>query len=59
MRNIIVRMTPLLARNEVNLALENGLEQLSRVLEISAQDRPAGATAENQLPDKIIEEKGP
>jgi hypothetical protein len=58
MRDIIARMTPLLARNEVNLALENGLEQLSRVLEISAKGGPAGATGENELPDAIIEEKG-
>lgn len=58
MRDIIARMTPLLASNEVNLALENGLEQLSRVLDISAQGGPAGATGENELPDAIIEEKG-
>jgi putative membrane protein len=58
MRDIIARMTLLLARNEVNLALENGLEQLSRVLDISAQGGPAGTTGENELPDAIIEEKG-
>jgi putative membrane protein len=58
MGNIIAKMTPLLARNKVNIALENGLEQISRVLETSAEVGPAGATGENELPDEIIEAKG-
>jgi putative membrane protein len=58
-QDIIASMTPLLAHNQVTLALENGLEQLSRVLETSAQVGPAGATGDNELPDQIIEEKGP
>jgi len=58
MRDIIAQMTPLLAHNEINLALEEGLEELSRVLESSAQGRAACTTDANELPDKIIEEKG-
>jgi putative membrane protein len=57
MRDIIAAMTPFLKRNEVNRALEAGLERLTRVLKTSAQGGPAGK-GENELSDEIIEEKG-
>jgi putative membrane protein len=57
MPQVIAAMTPLLKRNEVNSALETGLERLTRVLEASAPAGPGGAR-KNELSDEIIEEKG-
>ena len=57
MRDIIASMMSFLRRNEVNRALEAGLEMLTRVLEASAPGGPAG-TGKNELSDEIIEEKG-
>lgn len=54
MQDIIARMVVPLARNEVNRALEVGLERLSQVLETSA----LAGEGENELSDEIIEEKG-
>jgi putative membrane protein len=56
-RNIIAPMTALLKRNEVNNAMEEGLKQLSLILEAKALGRTA-TTNENELPNQIIEEKG-
>jgi putative membrane protein len=57
MRGVIAQMTPHLAQNNVNRAMEAGLKRLSQVLEVSSPGRPAGS-GENELPDQIIEEKG-
>ncbi len=55
MESIIACMKQPLAHNELNRALENGLEELSKVLELSTQGRD---NIENELSDQIIEEKG-
>jgi putative membrane protein len=57
MRDTIAAMTPLLKRNEINRALEAGLERLTQVLEPSSASRTE-ATGKNELSDEIIEEKG-
>jgi putative membrane protein len=54
MRGIIAGMTPFLKRQDLYGALETGLNGLSQKLETS---RPAGS-GKNELPDRIIEEKG-
>lgn len=54
MHGIIVRMIPLLAKNDVRPAFETGLEGLSKALE---SNKPAGS-GKNELADQIIEEKG-
>jgi putative membrane protein len=55
MQDIIACMTRPLAQNELHRALENGLEQLSKTLELSTQGT---GNIENELSDQIIEEKG-
>lgn len=57
MRDIIARMTAILAAGDTVRALEEGLEGLSAALEATAPGTPAGA-GENELSDEIIEEKG-
>jgi putative membrane protein len=55
MQDIIACMTRPLAQNELHRALENGLEELSKTLELSTQGT---GNIENELSDQIIEEKG-
>ena len=55
MQDIIACMRPPLAHHEINHALECGLEELSKALELSTQGT---SYIENELPDEIIEEKG-
>jgi putative membrane protein len=55
MQNIIACMTQHLAHNKLNRALESGLEELSKALELSTQGK---SSIENELSDQIIEEKG-
>jgi len=55
MEGIIECMTQLLAHNELNRAIEKGLEELSKALEISTHGT---GNIENELSDQIIEEKG-
>jgi putative membrane protein len=55
MQDIIACMTQHLAHNKLNLALESGLEELSKALELSTQGRD---NIENELSDQVIEEKG-
>jgi len=57
MRDTIAKMIPPLAKSDVRLALETGLERLSQALESSAPGVSAGS-GKNELPDQIIEEKG-
>jgi putative membrane protein len=54
MRDVIAPMSSSLARNEINRALEAGLERLTLILEAMAP----GGTVENELSHEIIEEKG-
>jgi len=54
MRDVIAPMSSSLARNEINRALEDGLERLTLILEAMAP----GGTVENELSHEIIEEKG-
>jgi putative membrane protein len=54
-QNIIACITRPIAHKELYRALENGLEELSRTLELSAQ---GPGNTENELSDQIIEEKG-
>jgi len=54
MQDIISRMTAALARGQVGLALEKGIQGLEKHLAVSA----AGTGRENELPNAIIEEKG-
>jgi len=55
MQDIIACMTQHLAHNELNRALESGLEKLFKALELSTQGT---GNIENELSDQIIEEKG-
>jgi putative membrane protein len=55
MQDIIACMMQPLVHNELNRALENGLEELSKTLESSTQ---VTGNNENELSDQIIEEKG-
>ena len=55
MQEIIACMTQSLEHHEINRALENGLKELSKALELSTQGT---GNNENELPDDIIEEKG-
>jgi putative membrane protein len=55
MRDVIAHMSSSLARNEINRALEDGLERLTLILEAMA---PGGTVDENELSHEIIEEKG-
>jgi hypothetical protein len=55
MQDIIACMTQPLAHNDLNRALESGLEKLSKALELPTQGT---GNIENELSDKIIEEKG-
>jgi hypothetical protein len=50
-------MTLLLRRNEISKALEDGLKQLSLILEAKTDGGLANGN-ENDLPNEIIEEKG-
>jgi len=52
---IIARMTASLKEGQISRALEDGLDSLEQVLARTA----AGESTENELPDGIIEEKGP
>jgi putative membrane protein len=54
MQDIISLMTPFLASGLVTRALEEGLKKIEEILVIAA----TGEAAENEIPDKIIEEKG-
>jgi len=54
MQDIISLMTPFLASSLVTRALEEGLKKIEEILVIAA----TGEAAENEIPDKIIEEKG-
>ena len=54
MQDIILLMTPFLASGLVTRALEEGLKKIEEILVIAA----TGEAAENEIPDKIIEEKG-
>jgi putative membrane protein len=56
MRDVITPMTLSLAKNNINRALEDGLERLSRILEAAAPGGQIGR--ENELSNEIIEEKG-
>ncbi len=53
MKDIIVQMTSFLKRNEINQAMEAGLERLSTILETVAP-----GSGENELSNDIIEENG-
>ncbi len=55
MQDIIACMKQPLMHNEINRALENGLGQLSKALELLTQGTE---NIENELSDQIIEEKG-
>lgn len=55
LRAIIARMTPFLREGQVSRALEDGLDALEKALAGTATGEPG----ENELPDGIIEEKGP
>lgn len=55
MQKIIARMSVALASGQFARALEDGLDSLEQVLSSAA---PAGS-GENELPNNIIEEKGP
>ena len=54
MQAIVVRTTTALAAGQVARALENGLEGLEENLSAPAP----GESPENELPDRIVEEKG-
>jgi putative membrane protein len=56
MRDVIAPMTSSLVRNEINRAMEDGLERLSRILEADGPGGKGGRV--NELPNEIIEEKG-
>lgn len=55
MHDIVARMTAVLTAGQVGSALENGLQGLEEHLAATA----TGASRENELPNVIIEEKGP
>jgi putative membrane protein len=55
MQDIIACMTQPLVHHELNRALESGLEELSKALELSTQGT---GNIENELSDQIIEERG-
>ncbi len=55
MQNIIACMTQPLGKNEISRALEIGLNEICKVLELSNRDIN---NTVNELPDQIIEEKG-
>lgn len=57
-RDVIGAMTPCLARNEVDRALEHGIDRLALALEatLSAAEVKSG---KDELANEIIEEKGP
>jgi len=57
LRKVITPMTLLLKRNEISKALEDGLKQLSFILEAKTDGGLANGN-ENNLPNEIIEEKG-
>jgi putative membrane protein len=57
LRKVITPMTLLLKRNEISKALEDGLKQLSLILEVKTDGGLANGN-ENDLPNEIIEEKG-
>jgi putative membrane protein len=57
LRKVITPMTLLLKRNEISKALEDGLKQLSLILEAKTDGGLANGN-ENDLPNEIIEEKG-
>jgi putative membrane protein len=54
MEEIISLMLPSLNSGRIARALEDGLERLAEILAVTA----TGESAENELPDDIIEEKG-
>jgi putative membrane protein len=54
MNGIIAQMAPALAMGQTSRALEQGLDGLAEVLASTS----TGATRENELPNRIIEEKG-
>jgi uncharacterized membrane protein len=51
---IIAGMTPALAMGQTSRALEQGLNELAEILSSAATT----ASPENELPNRIIEEKG-
>ena len=55
MQKIIAQMTPILASGQVTRALEQGLLRLEEILIVTA----TGESGKNELPEEIIEEKGP
>ena len=55
MHDIIACMTQPLVHHELNRSLENGLEELSKALELTTQ---GPGNIENELSDQIIEERG-
>jgi putative membrane protein len=57
MQNVIASMTLFLKRNDVKGALEEGLKQLSLILEVKTQSESVKNNA-NELSNEIIEEKG-
>lgn len=56
-QRVIRPMTELLRANEVGRAMEEGLAQITRILEPGVSETPADAGA-NELPNTIIEEEG-
>jgi putative membrane protein len=54
MNRIIAGMAPSLAMGQTSRAMEQGLDGLTEVLSSTSM----GASPENELPDRIIEEKG-
>lgn len=57
-RSVVGPMTPSVVRNRTGRALEEGLERLCRVLGGDVPEVPRGA-GDDELPDRVIEEKGP
>lgn len=55
MQDIIACMAQPLVHHELNRSLENGLEELSKALELTTQ---GPGNIENELSDQIIEERG-
>ena len=55
LQKIIAQMTPILASGQVTRALEQGLLRLTEILAVTV----TGESGKNELPEEIIEEKGP
>jgi putative membrane protein len=55
LQEIIAQMTPILASGQVTRAVEQGLLRLEEILIVTA----TGKSGSDELPEEIIEEKGP